>query len=150
MLLRVKRRLIWKRSTLSEVFVNGSMHRECFVLEDRVRSKGEKVFGETAIPCGLFVTVIDHSPKFNRELPRLVGVPNFEGIRWHSGLTIDHTNGCLLTGDEYQVIAPGDLVAFLPGTSRPAFDRIFMLMCSAKERGEPIFTSVEEEPGEVK
>lgn len=42
--------------------------------------------------------IINYSPKFKRLLPRLLDVPNFEGILIHTGNTIKDTSGCILVG----------------------------------------------------
>lgn len=68
----------------------------CHTLEDAV--KNEKITGKTAIPEGTYEVVVNHSPKFKRELPLLLDVPKFEGIRIHRGNTVNDTSGCILVG----------------------------------------------------
>lgn len=73
----------------------------CDILEDKFRGNDlskTKVKGETCIPEGVYEVKMTFSPRFNRLLPELQKVPYFEGIRIHSGNTIDHTEGCLLPG----------------------------------------------------
>lgn len=82
--------------TLGKLSING-VH-ECFICEDVVRKNGEKVYGQTAIPAGRYRIIITLSKRFKRELPLLLNVPNFEGIRIHSGNTEKDTEGCLLPG----------------------------------------------------
>jgi len=78
----------------------------CDILEDKFRGNDlskKKVAGETCIPEGVYEVKMTFSPRFNRLLPQLMNVPYFEGIRIHSGNTIDHTDGCLLPGINKQV-----------------------------------------------
>lgn len=67
--------------TVGRLFVDGKYL--CDVLEDKVREPGVKVPGKTAIPAGRYRVVVRMSPKFKRELPRLLDVPGFEGILMH-------------------------------------------------------------------
>lgn len=80
----------------------------CYGLEDAVREKfvnGRwtwkpefKLKGKTAIPSGEYFLIIDFSNRFQRDLPHILDVPDFTGIRIHSGNTELNTEGCLLPG----------------------------------------------------
>jgi hypothetical protein len=78
--------------------LNGT--EECFVLEDTVRAPGVKVPGETAIAAGRYRLIVDWSNRFRKYSFHVLNVPNFEGIRIHSGNTDEDTEGCLLVGQE--------------------------------------------------
>ena len=69
----------------------------CHTLEDAVRE--QKIVGKTAIPAGTYQVIVNRLPKFKRDLPLLLDVPNFEGIRIHRGNTAKDTSGCILVGE---------------------------------------------------
>lgn len=106
----------------------------CFTLEDVVREvPGQpvaswKVFGETAIPRGTYAVIIDHSQHFGRDLPHILNVPGFEGVRIHPGNTAEDTSGCILVGV--------DRLTDSIGRSRMAFDALFPKIQQALARGE--------------
>ena len=70
-----------------------------------------KVYGETAIPCGIYeITMKVKSPKFsdpkykwakpyNGYLPRLLNVPGFDGILIHVMNTAQDSLGCVGVGE---------------------------------------------------
>ena len=81
--------------TIGRLEINGKFF--CHTLEDAVRE--EKIAGKTAIPAGTYQVIVNRSPKFKRDLPLLLDVPNFEGIRIHRGNTAKDTSGCILVGE---------------------------------------------------
>ena len=88
--------------TIGELLWDG-VH-ECWTCEDVIREiEGQavalwKIQNLTAIPAGRYRVVIDFSPHFNRELPHVLNVPGFDGIRIHIGNFAKDTDGCLLVG----------------------------------------------------
>ena len=111
--IRVLRKTFTEESTIGELSVNGKF--ECFTLEDKVRAV--KVFGKTAIPAGIYEVTITFSEKFRKQLPLLMNVPNFAGIRIHPGNKATDTEGCILVG----TTKGKDFV----GNSRVAFKALF-------------------------
>jgi uncharacterized protein DUF5675 len=83
---------------VGSTFSTGPAVRECFILEDRVRAAGVKVQNETAIPAGRYRVIVDWSNRFKKYAFHILNVPNFTGIRIHSGNTDKDTDGCLLVG----------------------------------------------------
>mgnify|MGYP003237539372 FL=1 len=123
---------LWKKPayTVGRLFVDGKFF--CNTLEDTVRdlSNEKKVYGKTAIPYGEYKVVYNWSPKFGRNLPRLLNVPAFEGILIHPGNTADDSAGCILVGRNTEV---GRLTE-----SRYTSDKLNVLIEDAQRRGESI------------
>ena len=80
--------------TIGRLEIDGQFF--CNTLEDPVRD--EKIAAKTAIPEGTYEVIVNRSPRFKRDLPLLLNVPNFEGIRIHRGNTAKDTSGCILVG----------------------------------------------------
>lgn len=83
-------------------------------LEDKIREPiiwrpvaDWKIPAQTAIPRGRYQIVLTMSQRFKRELPLLVAVPGFAGIRIHSGNVIDDTEGCIIVGYTRQAKSVG-------------------------------------------
>jgi Family of unknown function (DUF5675) len=96
--IEITRRWLTDKTSIGEMFINGKFFS--YTLEDRVRSMGIKVSGQTAISPGSYPLIIDYSQRFGKYMPHLIGVANFDGIRIHSGNTDADTSGCILLGQE--------------------------------------------------
>ena len=92
-----------------------------------------KIKGVTAIPAGVYEVVVNFSQRFQRPLPLLLGVSNFDGVRIHAGNTDADTEGCLLVGKS----KAADFI----GGSRAAFDALFPKIQHAAMR-EKIFIEI--------
>lgn len=94
------------KSTIGRLFIDGVEF--CYTLEDVVRAKGVKVYGETAIPEGVYSVTMTYSNRFKEMMPLLYNKPDnsvqdgkgvrFDGIRIHSGNKAEHSHGCILLG----------------------------------------------------
>lgn len=141
----------WKKETytLSRLFVDGKRFYE--IIEDRDRGlkktdtisyiMSKKVHSETAIPSGEYKVRMDVvSPKYQAvkwyndlckgRMPRLEGVPGFDGILIHPGNTALDSSGCLLPGRNTKV---GQVTQ-----SRETFAALYKQMKEAFDRGEEI------------
>ena len=105
--LTLKRLNLTPNYTEGELYVNGVYF--CKTLEDTNRDLNKngqfdndekKVYGETCIPYGKYKIILSYSPKFKRELPEILKVSNFQGIRIHRGNKISDTLGCVLCGEK--------------------------------------------------
>ena len=86
-------------STIGKLYIDGEYF--CETLEDKdrfIEAGGVKIYGKTCIPRGVYKLVITMSSRFKKELPLLLNVPQFEGIRIHAGNTAADTDGCILLG----------------------------------------------------
>lgn len=126
MKLKLVREVFGDKATIGKLYVNKDF--ECYTLEDKVRDT-EKVFGETAIPYGVYQVILSMSPRFKRVLPLLVAVPGFEGVRIHPGNKPEDTEGCLLVGRK---VSPDNQTIL---ESKLAFDALFAkLQTATKEK----------------
>lgn len=103
----------WKKEkyTIGNLFINGVFFSN--VLEDTVRGlrqdmtpeeiKKIKIHGQTAIPSGRYEIRVTLSARFRRQLPILLNVPGYAGVRIHPGNTDANTEGCLLPGKNDRV-----------------------------------------------
>ena len=105
--LTLKRLNLTPNYTEGELYVNGVYF--CKTLEDTNRdlnkngqfdNNEKKVYGETCIHYGKYKVILSYSPKFKRELPEILEVPDFQGIRIHRGNKISDTLGCVLCGEK--------------------------------------------------
>lgn len=115
MLIEVKRFEFKDTHTVGKMYVDGVY--ECYTLEDAVRN-GTKVIGKTAIPIGTYKLIIDASTRFKQDMPHILDVPDFTGVRIHSGNTSADTDGCILLGSTW---AGKDFI----GNSKIAYKKFF-------------------------
>ena len=116
-------------STIGEISFDEEFF--CFSLEDTARK--HKIHGKTAIPPGRYEIIINHSEKFGKDMPLLLDVPGFEGVRIHSGNVPDQTDGCIFVG-----LKKGNNAIY---DSRLAYQRIFGELEARLKRGK-VYLSV--------
>lgn len=132
--LQLVRENMSKLATEGKLFINGTF--ECFSLEDTDRlleEGGKKIYGQTAIPRGVYDMDITYSNRFKQDMPIILNVPFFEGIRIHKGNTSLDTDGCILVGISNEKKDDNFI-----GGSKIAYDRLFLKLVEAKERGEKL------------
>ncbi len=122
-----------EESTIGEMFVNNQFF--CYALEDKVR-EGVKVPGETAIPFGLYQVVINFSNRFQKYMPLLLNVPDFEGIRIHPLNKASETEGCIGVG----MVRGKNFI----GQSRVAYNNLMKIL-RVVEKKEKIFIEITKE-----
>src|SRR3972149_2962891 len=90
--LKLIRKIFTENSTIGDIFIDGKFHSNC--IEDKDRGlmqsmaveevKKIKVFGQTCIPYGKYQVMDTYSPKYKKNVPQIVNVKGFDGIRIHS------------------------------------------------------------------
>ncbi len=129
-------KLVLNRCWLTDKSTVGKLMVEevffCFTLEDRYRGDDprNKVKAQTAIPCGTYAVAINHSQRFGVEMPLLLDVPGFQGIRIHPGNTAADTEGCILVGKDR---GPDQVLR-----SRLAYDALFAKLKAAYDALQPL------------
>ena len=145
--IKITRRHEGLNTTLSTLTVDGIAQQ--YVLEDKDRRlssdmalseiKQIKIYGKTAIPYGRYKVEITYSNRFKRQMPILIGVPGFAGIRIHPGNTHLNTEGCLLPGMKYGQ----ENGEYIVGTSRVASDRLQSHIAAVLAKGEEVWITIE-------
>jgi hypothetical protein len=140
----IKRRWFTNISTIGELYID--THWQCYTLEDKMREKFDqekhlwiwrhefKIPAMTAIPSGHYQVIVDFSNRYQRPMPHILNVPDFEGIRIHPGNTAQDTEGCILLGRGKQP----DFVTH----SRDAFNEFYEKLNHGLEQGK-VFLTIE-------
>ncbi len=137
MKLKLERKYLGDKYTIGKLYVDNTYFSD--TLEDKVRDlnkngkfdNGEsKIYGETAIPYGTYDIIVNYSPKFKRDLPRLLNVPSFDGILIHRGNTPEDSSGCILVGENK---VKGKVI-----NSTPYEEKLVKMMKDSIAKGEQI------------
>lgn len=132
--LKLNRIFLSSSATIGELYIDKKYIAD--TLEDRVRPEGEKVYGKTAIPEGTYEVKLTYSPRFKKILPEILNVPNFSGIRIHTGNSSKDTEGCILVGTW-----DGEKEDWV-GNSRIAFNELMSLLQKAADNKEKITITI--------
>lgn len=132
--LTLNRIFLGSSATIGELWVNDT--HLCDTLEDRVRPEGEKVYGKTAIPEGVYKVVLSYSQRFKKILPEILNVPNFTGIRMHCGNSSADSSGCVLIGTW-----DGEKEDWI-SNSKVAFNKLMSLLQKAADNKEKITITI--------
>lgn len=143
----------WKKSnyTIGNLIVNGTFFSNTLEDKDRGLSdnmdlntiKAKKVYGETAIPTGIYtIDMKTVSPKFKYRawaqptgvVPRLLNVKGFEGILIHPLNKASESLGCIGVGDNKIV---GQII-----NSTATYKKLFKLLQDAYNKGEKIIIKI--------
>lgn len=131
--LKLKRELLNDKYTLGRLSINDEFF--CYTVEDKVRDanndgdlddSGEaKVYGETAIPKGVYKVIVSMSSRFKKYMPEILNVKGFAGIRIHAGNTALDSHGCILVGT---IRTPNGV-----GNSKICFERLMKKLENQKD-----------------
>lgn len=125
MIVKIVRTFKGAEYTIGKLYIDNQYF--CDTLEDTVRKDGEKVYGKTAIPSGMYRVKKTYSPRFKKVLPEILDVPNFSGVRIHAGNTAKDTEGCVLLGlnkTKGAVINSQNAMAFFMDRTKDEFDLV--------------------------
>lgn len=104
----------------------------CYTLEDPWHEK--KIYGDTCVPEGRYETLLAYSNRFKKIMPRLLGVPGFDGVLVHGGNTKANTLGCILVGSKRGIDSISDCA--------PALDKVRSILM---QKGKHYITIVRAE-----
>ncbi|MFA7290893.1 MAG: DUF5675 family protein [Rhodocyclaceae bacterium] len=98
--LTLQREILDEEFTLGRLYVaNVHFGYTCEDADRQLETFPErKVHGSSAIPRGRYRLTASLSNRFGRDMPILVGVPGFSGVRIHGGNGPADTEGCPLLG----------------------------------------------------
>lgn len=150
---KLKRAFLGERYTIGHMTIDEAKFR-CDTIEDTVRDvnkngkfdNGEKkIKHETAIPFGRYeITMRVISPTYSKKkafaftggcMPRLLNVPEFEGILIHTGNTEKDSFGCIVVGLNK---VKGQVV-----DSMVTFRRLYAILQEAHKAGRKIYITIE-------
>lgn len=144
MIVEVRRTHAVEGATLGGVWIDGEWI--CYALEDPVRPPGQKIYGRTAIPPGVYRVELRRAGGMHARYTErfgswhagmlwLRGVPDYEWVYIHIGNDPDDTEGCIVVAS---TSGPGPWV----GQSTPAYRALYPPVRDAIQSGEPVVAVV--------
>lgn len=153
LIVNLKRAYLGERYTIGHLIIEEAGFR-CDTIEDTVRDKNrngkfdngeKKIKHVTAIPYGTYeITMRVISPKYSKKnafaftegrMPRLLNVPEFEGILIHTGNTEQDSSGCIVVGENK---VKGQVI-----NSMATFKRLWRILNDAYKEGRTIYIKIE-------
>jgi len=132
-------------SAVGDFLIDGSFFS--YALEDKdrqIQADGSilawkpslKVYGQTAIPYGVYEVITNYSNRFKKVMPLILDVPDFSGIRIHILNQANESEGCIGLGLTKSV----DWI----GKSEAAFNKFFPILQAGLEAGKVNLTITKE------
>jgi len=128
--------------TIGKWFINGVLW--CDTIEDvnrdlnkdgDLKDLGEtKIMHKTCIPFGRYEVIVNMSGRFKRLLPRLLNVPEFDGILVHNGVDETSSSGCIIVGENKE---KGKVL-----NSRFWMNKITDYLYTEQQKGHKIFITI--------
>lgn len=129
--MKLVRKEFLETGIFGELFDDDGAHF-CFTLERAYDSKPK-------LTDGIYKVVFEYSPRFNRKLWELKGVPDHAEIKFHSGNKHTDSDGCVLVGLK-KIDSESILLE-----SRAALEKLHKLLDGKSE----FFLTVESEKNEI-
>lgn len=100
--MKLTRTVLGDTFTLGKLYIGGKYFGvTCEDKDRKLEAGGVKIPKLTAIPRGVYRVVVSFSNRFQKQLPLLLDVPGFTGVRFHGGNTAADSEGCILLGKVY-------------------------------------------------
>ena len=135
MILSVARQWFTDASTCGELYLDQPLTIPlfCYSLEP---PKQPDHRGIKCIPAGVYKVIIEYSPRFKRDMPRLLGVPGWpnDDVLLHWGNYPDNSEGCILVGMTHEP----DFI----GESQVAFAALYEKIAPAASAGDLSITVI--------
>jgi len=126
------------KSIEGKLYVDGVS--ECYTVEDtdrQLEKGGIKIQDKTAIPRGKYEVTWSFSNHFQKLMPELLNVPQFSGVRIHSGNSDVDTEGCIIVGAVNDVDGDDWVSA-----SKVAVSRLYPKIESAVKAGKKVWLEI--------